>query len=75
MKAGTNRMVKDTFELTKERHLKKEWELKEKMDEARRNWEKVLLDASAFFQEQKIVGKWTVKEHGPVLKSLRNDKN
>ena len=45
------------------------------MDEARRNWGKVSPDASAFLQEQKPVDKWTVKEHGIALKSLRKEKN
>ena len=46
-----------------------------KMDEARRNWEKVLLDASTFLQEQTPVDEWSAKEGGVALKSLRKDKN
>ena len=45
------------------------------MDEAHRNWEKVLSDASTFSQEQKPVDECAVKDHGIVLKSLRMDKN
>ena len=57
VKSGANRMGKDTFEVMKERHLEKEWELKEKMDEARRNWGKASSDASTFLQEKNPVGK------------------
>ena len=59
----------------KECRIKKERELKDKLDEARRNWEKVLPDVSAFLQEQKSSGKWTAKDHRASLKSLRKDKN
>ena len=56
-KAGTNRLGKDTFELMKERSIKKEREMKDKLDEARRNWEKIVSDASTFLQTQKPVDK------------------
>ena len=74
MKAGSNRMGKDTFELMKKRRLEKEWQLKEKMYESRQNWVKSLSDASTFLQEQNPVDECTVKEHGIVLESLRKEK-
>ena len=75
VKAGANRLGKDTIDLMIERRMEKERAEKDKLDAIRSEWKKVLLAYSEFHEKNKPQHLWNVKDHEVVLKALKQNRS
>ena len=75
VKAGTNRLGKDTLELMIERRHEKERVEHDKFTATRDEWKKTLFAYSEFKEVNKPEAMWAIKDHMTVLRELRVDKN